>query len=867
MTLRDYASKRRLGLTPEPGVEGGRARRRAGGRPIFVVQLHHARARHYDFRLEADGVLKSWAVPKGPSLRAGEKRLAVEVEDHPIDYAGFEGDIPKGHYGAGHVDLFDRGTWSTERDALEQIAAGKLDFELDGERLHGGYTLVRTRRAGRQPQWLLIKRGDEHARDLDADGLLRSPVKSSAKSPASPASSTPSRALPVRRATPAGVASRERWRKAALAVDGATPATMPKQIELQLASLRERPPATGEWLYEIKWDGYRLLAWIRRGVRLESRNRIDWSARFPALVEALGALPVRSAVLDGELIALDAEGRSDFGELQRRLEAGEVGGLRYVVFDLLYLDGIDLREAGQADRRALLRRLLETSASPVLVFSEHVEGSAAQVLAASARAGLEGIVCKRVAAPYRGGRSQAWIKLKHVADEEFVVVGYTPPRNSRSDFGSLLLARPEGGGWRYFGRVGSGFDDVALRAIGARLRRLHRDRPVLTLPAHVPFPVRKVQWVRPQLVIDVQSRGRGKEGLLRQASFLRLREDKAAADLAAPSRRRARTPEPGEDTAMKQLPPDGAKKARGRSRSNAPKTDAESRRSVRVESLPLTHPERIVYPDAGIRKGEVAEYYRAVSAWLLPELIDRPLSLLRCPHGIADACFFQKHYNGSFGRDVHPVALEESGGRADYVYVRDLDGVLALVQMNTIEFHPWGARRKAPDKPDRMVFDLDPAEGIAWSELKRAAREVRDRLAELGLESWVRLSGGKGVHVVVPIRPGPQWSEVKDFCEAFADAMSTQSPLHYVATASKAARKGRIFIDWLRNTRGATSVAGWSLRARAGAPVAMPLRWDEFSRSGSSTDFDLPKAVRRAARLRSDPWEGFAESRQRLPGR
>ncbi|ATE71909.1 DNA ligase D [Lysobacter capsici] len=903
MSLRNYVRKRRLDATPEPGVEradakSGAKSRHSRAQPIFVVQLHHARARHYDFRLEADGVLKSWAVPKGPSLRAGERRLAVEVEDHPLDYAGFEGDIPQGHYGAGHVDIFDRGTWHSDGDALEQIAAGKLDFELDGERLRGRFTLVRTKPSGRQRQWLLIKRSDEYVQDSDADAMVealgagvdastgsarsrggaRAAAKTSkqaAKKSAMKAAAKPvdksvqtvraTKAKPAAKSSVAKVsAASTDWRKQALALPGAEVAAMPKQIELQLATLREHPPAGGDWLHEIKWDGYRLIAYRQRATRLESRNRLDWTRRFPALAEAVDALPLRSAILDGELIAQDRAGHSDFGELQRRLEAGQVDALRYVVFDLLYLDGIDLRGAAQSARRDLLREVLAAGEASPLAFSEHVQGAADQVLAASAKAGLEGIISKRADAPYRGGRSQVWIKLKHKADEEFIVVGYTPPKNSRQGFGSLLLARPEQGGLVYVGRVGSGFNDDTLRSLTRRLRGLHTENASVELPEHVPFSRRSVHWVEPQLVIDVHSRGRGKEGLIRQASFARLREDKSAADLGAASAGEGKGRGSG---GRPSAATDGRAKPSAKS---AAKLPAKSRAKAAVEEQGMseqriTHPERIVFPDAKISKGEVADYYRAVERWLLPELIDRPVSLLRCPDGIGSQCFFHKHHSDGFGPDVHPVSLRESAGQADYVYVDDIQGVLALVQMNTLEFHPWGARRDKPDRPDRLIFDLDPAEGIAWSELKRAAREVRDRLAEIGLDSWVRLSGGKGAHVCVPIQRGPDWPQVKAFCEAFADAMVENSPLRYVATASKAVRKDRIFIDWLRNARGATSVTGWSLRAREGAPVAMPLRWDEFARSRASTDFDLGKAMRRAKRLRSDPWEGYASSRQRLP--
>lgn len=829
MSLRDYARKRRFEATPEPSGEAAGARRTRGG-PVFVVQLHHARARHYDFRLEVDGVLKSWAVPKGPSMRAGERRLAVQVEDHPLAYASFEGEIPEGQYGAGHVALFDQGTWVPEGDALERIAAGKLDFELQGGRLQGRFSLVRTAARGRQPQWLLIKRSDPHARDTDADAMLEAaPEPGAGRGGARAAGRRPARKAGAGSKRATRKTALEDWRARALATPGAKARRMPRAIEPQLATLRTRPPTGAHWLHEVKWDGYRLLAYRDDAVELCSRNQLPWSHRVPHLVEALASLPVREAIIDGELVAVDAHGRSDFALLQRQLERRETADLRLVAFDLLYIDGVDLRDAAQRERRDLLSDLLTVAASPALAFSGHVEGDAASVLAASAEGGLEGIVCKRADAPYRSGRNESWIKLKHVADESFLVVGHTPPRNSRHGFGSLLLAQPGEDGLEYVGRVGSGFSDDALASIGRRLDALRSGEATVDLPAHVPFSPRSVRWVRPELAVDVHTRGRGKEGLVRQASFVRLREDMGG-------------------------------------RATTPRAAARSGQEAKMRQAKLSSPERVVYPDAGFTKQDVADYYKAVERWLLPELVNRPLSLLRCPGGIQGQCFFQKHHADSLGAGVHAVTLRESGGEDEYIYVRDIKGVLSLVQMNTIEFHPWGAKRTSPEKPDRLVFDLDPGDDIAWSETIRAARDVRDRLAEVGLRSWPRLSGGKGIHVCVPIRPGPDWETVKGFCEAFSKAMVAQSPMRYVATASKQARRGRIFIDWLRNGRGATSVAGWVLRARAGAPVAMPLRWEELSKATSAAQYDLARAKQRAARLRKDPWEGYAAMRQALPG-
>lgn len=847
MGLRDYARKRRFDATPEPSADAPASH---GHRPIFVIQLHHARARHYDFRLEADGVLKSWAVPKGPSLRPGEKRLAVEVEDHPVSYATFAGDIPAGNYGAGHVDIFDHGVWSMVGDPLEAIAAGKVDFELHGARLRGGWTLVRTQqqRSGKN-QWLLIKRNDNQARDADADTLAadagigtgaaaKNATRHSKKPAALPKTPVPAARRP-KAARRIGAAT---WRKRALALDGAREHGG-EPIAPMLATLRAAAPDGDSWLHEIKWDGYRLLAVTEAdAVALRSRNNLDWSADFPEIASALIALRVPGSQFDGELVALDAEGRSDFSALQRTLGGDGNAPLRYLLFDLPVLAGIDLRRAALSARKALLEELLAGAPDPALAYSRHIVGQGPKVLEASTAQGVEGIVSKRIDGQYTEGRSDAWIKTKHANSDEFVVVGYTAPKGARTGFGALLMATREKGALRYAGRVGTGYDDAMLRSLGARLRKIERATPTVALPPHLPRAAGVVHWVEPTLVAEVAFRGWGKEGLLRQASFQRLRVDKTPSEVEVMTTTATRS---------------ARKSAAKRGKTPAPPASA---------SVAITHPERVVYPTRGITKGEVAEYYRAVAPWLLPELADRPLSLVRCPDGVAGACFFQKHYAASLGANVGAVELrEKDGDRVHYVTVHDVDGLLELVQMNVLEFHPWGARNKDPEHPDRLVFDLDPGPGVAWKDVVFGARDVRASLDEIGLQSWVRLSGGKGLHVVVPLAPKAGWDEAKAFCEAVADAMVLKSPQRYVATATKAKRNGVIFIDWLRNGRGATSVTNWSLRAREGATVAVPLRWEDLGRIAGPDAFDLPKAQRRAASLKRDPWDGLASCKQRLP--
>ncbi len=852
MSLRDYQRKRRLGKdsgNPEPRADaaGGPSRR-----PIFVVQLHHASSRHYDFRLEADGALKSWAVPKGPSLRVGEKRLAVQVEDHPLSYAGFEGDIPEGHYGAGHVDVFDHGTWACEGDPLEAIAAGKLDFVLHGGKLEGGWKLVRTAPRGRQPQWLLIKRDDAGAADMEADDLVdAAPKKNAPKRGRNAQASRAGAAKPGRAAQRSAPATRRprradaTWRRRALALPGARDAPHPTGFAAQLATSRASAPTGEDWLHEIKWDGYRLLADLVDGTAtLRSRGGLTWTADFPEVARAVEALPVADARLDGELVVLDDAGRSDFTALQRVIDGTSKARLRYVVFDLPGLAGTDLAGVPLQQRKTLLRQLLGEEPG-VLAYSDHVVGHGPEVFAATGERGFEGIVSKRADARYAGKRSHDWVKVKHENSDDFVVVGYTDPKGARRGFGSLLMARPrrdgDDGDWQYVGRVGTGFDDAMLTRLLPLLEARARRTGVVALPAHVPFPLRSVHWVEPQLVAEVAFRGWAKEGLLRQAAFKRLRADKPLPEVAA-------------------APPAGAKPKRRATPRPAPDAAPADADEVRISS-----PGRVVYPSTGMTKAQVADYYRAIAPWLLPEIVRRPLSLLRCPDGVAGECFFQKHESRALGAHVHAVPLKQKSGVEDHLYIEDVAGLLELVQMNTLELHPWGASVDDPEHPDRLVFDLDPGDGVGWNQVRAAARDIRARLREAGLESFVRLSGGKGLHVVVPIVPEAGWEQARDFSEAFAQALAAHAPDRYVATMSKARRRGVIFVDWLRNGRGNTSVCTWSLRARETPAVAVPLRWDELGRIASPQAFTPDKALARAQRLKADPWDGFHALRQRLP--
>ncbi|RPE79778.1 DNA ligase D [Vulcaniibacterium tengchongense] len=850
MSLSEYRRKRRFDRTREPAPE----RAAKSGRAIFVVQLHHARRRHYDFRLQVGDALKSWAVPKGPSFDPKVKRLAAEVEDHPLAYADFEGEIPQGEYGGGHVALFDRGVWATEGDAEAQLAKGHLRFELFGDKLKGAWHLVRTARPARQPEWLLFKAEDEFAGAVEADDLLGDVAPpdgrggrraAAAKSATKAAKKTAKPEAAKKTAAAAKPAPRRRrvdWRKRAEALPGARAGKLrDAPFEPQLARLVDQPPAGGEWLHEIKWDGYRLLAVIRDGgARIWSRNALPWTQKVPDIAASLERLGVRQAALDGELIA-GAGGQADFGLLQATLAGEKSAALTYVLFDLLHLEGVDLSRVAQVERKALLEALLQRP-PPHLAYSSHSVGNGEAAFALAHERGWEGIVSKRASAPYRGGRGDDWRKTKRLASEEFAVVGFTAPKGARAGFGSLLLARPDPRhGWRYAGRVGAGFSDELLRELSARLERGARGEPTVHVAVDDP-ELRRAKWIEPRLVVEVYYRGFGSQGVLRQPSLKGVRPDKAPDDLLDGDRPAA--PGPG--------------RAPARRRAAAKPADAAN------HAPRLTHPERVVYPDAGITKAEVAAYYQAMADWLLPEIVGRPVSIVRCPQGVERTCFFQKHHTAGL-EAVVAVPLKEEGGRdAEYLVVRDLRGLMELVQFNALEFHPWGARAETPDQADRVVFDLDPGPDVPWSEVVAAARLVRERLEQVSLRSYLRTSGGKGLHVVVPLSPGCDWSLVKPFTQAFAESMAQMEPLKFVSTASKRYRKGKIFVDYLRNGRGATSVASFSLRVRAGAPVAMPLRWEELARLRSGAAFDIFSAPKRMRRLKRHPWHGIDAVRQNL---
>jgi len=870
MTLQDYRRKRNFTKTREPAPDDSvRADRRA----IFVVQLHHASRRHFDFRLQVGDALRSWAVPKGPSYDPAVKRLAVEVEDHPVSYADFAGEIEEG-YGKGHVDIFDHGVWSTAGDVDAQLQKGHLSFELFGERLKGAWHLVRSGKKEKQPAWFLIKAEDAYAGDVEADDLLdatmRASTRKAAKTPALKAAAKKStarrKAPPTGRRVPVATLG-----KAAAALEGSRKTKASRDFFApQLARLREAPPQGDAWLHEVKWDGYRIVTGVASGkASLWSRNGLPWNDRLPDIVQAVESLGLDSARLDGELIALDAQGHSDFNALQRTLAGEAQAPLVYMLFDLPYLEGHDLSGVPLIERKALLERML-THGPSRLGFSSHTVGHGDDVFAMAMEQKLEGIIAKRVNGPYHGGRGDDWQKVKRLESDEFAVVGYTPGKGSRVAFGSLLLARPDAdGGWTYAGRVGTGFTDDMLRELGKTLATGGSKRPTVRLDAVDPM-LRGALWVKPTVVAEVYFRGIGNKNLLRQPSLRTLRVDKTPDDLRDSDRAPAKAP--GASKAVKRQASVASRSTTSKEGHVAPMarsskaTTGPARKASVVDpaSITITHPDRVVFPADGITKQDVADYYLAVMPWLLPAIADRPTSTIRCPGGIDSPCFFQKHVIAGLHHVGTAKMKEETGAQGVYLYPKDAAGVMELVQFGALEFHPWGSHIAKPDLADRVVFDLDPGDNVDWSRVVAAARMTRGFLKDLGLECFVRTTGGKGLHVVVPLNPGADWKTTKDFARGFAETMAALHPLEFVATAAKKVRGGKIYIDYLRNGRGATAVASYSLRSRPGAPVAVPLRWEELGKIKGGNAFDLKTVPKRLARLKKDPWEGIDSVRQDL---
>ncbi|WP_294390060.1 DNA ligase D [uncultured Sphingomonas sp.] len=843
--LATYNAKRDFTQTAEPAGAPGAA---AGN--VFMVQKHDATRLHWDFRLELDGVLKSWAVTRGPSLDPDDKRLAVRTEDHPLAYATFEGTIPAGQYGGGTVMLWDRGSWTPVpgKDPRKTLEEGHLHFTLQGERMKGEWLLIRLKPRGRErhENWLLRKIQDHHAggsgdlvdRCLTSVATGRTMVEiaegkgggrewqsnrdrhgAEDEVQAADAALHPTPTPPHTPKRKPARPSRPRAAKAA----------PPPFQEPQLATLVDHVPGGGQWLHEVKYDGYRALVALGGGTaQAWTRTGLDWSDRFAPVVAAAATLP-GSALIDGEVVALDAQGRPSFQALQASLKEG-TGDYAYFAFDLLHLDGEDLTSLPQIERKDRLRAYLADAAAPIR-YSEHVTGSGEQLFDSLCGQGLEGVVSKRADAPYRGKRTQAWVKTKCLRRQELVIVGWTPSDKGRG-FRSLLLGLHEDGGLRYAGKVGTGFGMALIDELMARMKPLERKTPTVEAPRAA---VRGAHWIAPKLVAEIAFTEWTGDGVLRHPSFVGLREDKPEREVV----REVPAPVPGDQPAA---PVD------------------------RGSGVVVTNPDRIIYPESGITKGQLAAYYEAMADPVLAWVADRPISLVRCPQGRAKQCFFQKHDAGSFGDAVKHVPIREKDGHDEpYLYVDDAKGLLTCVQMGAIEFHGWGSKVGDVELADRLVFDLDPDEGLDFEEVKRAAMQLRDVLGEIGLATWPMLSGGKGVHVVAPLDASRDWVAVKDFAHRFALAISTAHPERFTANMKKTQRKGRIFLDWLRNQRGATAVLPYVARARPNAPVAAPVDWNELETISKAGHFTIADATELAERARSASLRDWARAAQRLP--
>ncbi len=813
MALEEYRRKRDFTRTPEPA---GAVSQETGPAGAFVVQKHAARRLHYDFRLELDGVLKSWAVTKGPSYAPSDKRLAVMTEDHPLDYGGFEGTIPKGEYGGGTVLLWDRGTWTPKGDPHEGLRKGRLKFTLHGEKLKGGWALIRMPKRGNEKRdnWLLIKERDDLADGRDV----------CAEEPLSVASG---RDLDAVAADQDRVWRSNRDRTDAAALEGAVRRPLPEAAPApQLATLMAEAPEGGEWLHEIKYDGYRALCRIENGrARLFTRHGLDWTDRFAPLGAHAAGLPVDAALLDGEVVVLDSHGASNFQALQEALSDGRGEALVYFVFDLLHHDGVDLTDVALEKRKALLRELLAEPGG-ALRYSDHFDGRGPEVRERACSFALEGVVSKRRDRPYRPGRNRDWIKSKCLSRQEFVVVGYTPPQGGRKGLGALLVAVNGEHGLTYAGKVGTGFSEKMLGELLARLEPTRLPEP----PVANPPKEKGATWVEPKLVAEVEFTQWTRDGLLRHPSFQGLRLDK-------------RPDEVVRESGVVTLKP----------RPEVAKT---------LETVRLTSPDRVLWGQQGITKQGLATYYAEVADWILPHVANRLLTLVRCPQGHEKECFYQRHAGTGLPAGIHKRMVAEREHVQPYLYVEDVRGLLGLVQVGTLEIHTWGSRVADTEHPDVVVFDLDPDPEIPWSRIVEGARTVRDFLDELGLASFVKTTGGKGLHVVAPLDGSHDWDEAKALTKAVVTRIAEAEPARYTVNMAKARRQGRIFLDYLRNQRTATFVAPYSTRARPGAPVAVPLAWSELESGIRSDHFTVETILRRLSSLKQDPWAPMAETRQ-----
>ena len=879
-----YKAKRDFSITSEP-AEGGRP---GADALTFVIQKHWASRLHYDFRLELDGTMKSWAVPKGPSYDTHDKRMAVHVEDHPISYSDFEGTIPEKQYGAGKVIIWDKGTWEPEGDPHEGYRKGNLKFRLHGHKMHGNWVLVRMKGRGdeKQEAWLLIKEKDDYARPAEEFSVVdelpdsvkalpmpgtaeQVPAKVKGEAAAKPAAKAKARSTKAK-ADAAAVGAAGKARKADKAAGGGMPegaaeAALPAEFAPELATLVDGPPPNPEeWVFEVKFDGYRMLARIENGaVRLITRNNNDWTGKLRPLQHELERMGLPDGWYDGEIVVHDANGRPNFGMLQLAFDGSNQASIMYFIFDAPYLGGYDLRNVALVERRALLEAALgRAKASELVRFSSEFGTDPEGLVAAACKIGLEGVIGKRRDSRYVSRRSPEWIKLKCGQRQEFVVAGYTDPKGSRTGVGSLLLGTYDKDGvLRYAGNVGSGFNAESLREVTAKLKALDTD--VSPFPPRS-VPGRKHHWVKPELIAEVSFSEWTNTGSVRHPVFQGLRTDKPAQGITREIAKPMEEVDMQADAqAAKPAKKPAARKAAGKPAAVSATVPADASGAELPATLKISNGDRVVDPKSGATKMDLIRYYASVGELMMEHLKGRPVSLVRAPSGLKGDLVFQKHADikklpGMKHMDAsldpeHPPMLE----------VGNIAGILSAAQWNALEFHTQNATAKAYDKPDRMVFDLDPGEGVEWPAMQEAGQLMHAFLDELGLPAFLKTSGGKGLHVVVPVKGGLDWDTVKGFSQAIVKHLAGTLPDRFAFKSGPKNRVGKIFIDYLRNGQGATTVCAWSVRARPGLGVSVPLGWDELPALEASDRWNVQNIGERLA-IGNDPWAGYAKAAKTL---
>ena len=854
-SLDDYNRMRDFSATSEPAAGKRSGKKTAKDHALqFCIQKHDASRLHYDFRLELDGALKSWAVPKGPSLDPKAKRLAVHVEDHPLDYATFEGNIPEGHYGAGDVIVWDRGVWIPQDDPHEAYEKGRLKFELQGEKLSGLWNLVRTHMPGKQEQWFLIKHQDQAARPESEYDVVQ----------AEPNSVLSDRSLvPKRRGKAAAAKAVKQPEKAAQAkspkraakttLSGAVAGPLPETLKPELATLVESAP-DGEWLYEIKFDGYRVMARIENAdVRLLTRNGHDWTHKLPRQAEALAALGLESAWLDGEMVVANEQGVPDFQALQNAFDAGSSGKIAYYLFDLPYLNGMDLRKVPVEERRAALAAVLEPNEDPLLRFSDSFEETPEALLNSACQMRMEGLIGKRQGSAYVSRRSSDWIKLKCKNRQEFVVVGFSDPKGARSAFGALLLGLHDvdSGELRYAGKVGTGFNETTLKSIYQQLLPLETKKAAVVNPP-TGYDAKGVHWLKPELLAEVAFAEMTKEGSVRHAVFHGLRNDKPAKAITQ------ELPKTVKKTAAKDDTEPAPAKAKAKAKAK-PKAAQSPTLDGKVR---ITHPDRVIDASSGTTKMQLAEYYANVADFILPELADRPVALVRAPDGIAGELFFQKNPERLAIPGITSLDKDLTG--QPIMIINNAEALIGAVQMSTVELHTWNGTSVDLDKPDRFVLDLDPDPALPWKSMVEATQLTLSVLDELGLKAFLKTSGGKGIHIVVPITRKLGWDEVKGFSHAIVSHIAKLLPDRFSAVSGPKNRVGRIFIDYLRNGLGATTICAYAARTREGLPVSVPIYREEVAELKGANLWNVHNVHERLAEVGHEPWADLRKTRQSI---